>query len=282
MAPRLPSRVRAALLPAACALVCARPAVAQRPRVAVEPLAGAAPAAALWRRTAAVQERRYDGAASGFSGERREVTVRTTVVTRDAAPLVGLRVVVAGVRSPWRLALEGSAGRGELLARTRERWDAFGTASDGTPYNAWHEVRREEWHPVAVAQVALHAERAARVRGVALEWGAGALAQHLRTRRLTWRPGPPSSPFGEVAPERRAYVDPGVRVGAAVGPARGPWSGARLAVRSAHVWRSATMANDYGSELPAPLDASGRRWQWQPEVAVSWRLWIGPRAGGPP
>lgn len=241
---------------------------AQGVRVTFEPRFGMLPAAALWSRTTESMTTSLDP--TDVTMPSRAVSTQSFGIRRDAMPLLGASVAIA-LAGRWRYVFDGAYASGDLRTRVTGA-DHLYMAAGGDPVAGGSSTQRER-HPVSIAQFGLRAERAAVARGAAIDASIGAVAQRLRTRTTRWVPGPPSQGF-ELVPvhHRTSYLDPGLAIGIAVGPSTGPLAALRLGLRSTHVWRGPDLANAYQIRTEDALDAEGRRWQWQPEVLLGWRL----------
>ena len=256
----------------ACGLLLPAAARAQGLRIAVEPRVSALPGATLWQGSAS----RTIEVTPELSGGATSVTAtRDVKLSRPALAIVGARVTLAPSGGAWRLALDGGAGSGTMRADVYE----------GQLYHyGWEQVQAGRHFgdgdlPLAIAQLGAHVERGLRVRRAAIDLGAGAMAQRVRTRAISTLPPMPSQ--GGYDPTLRyAYrtvTDPALQVSAAVGPSRGALSGLRLALRSTHVLRDGELANAYGSapsfQVPDQRpQLRARRWQWQPELSLGWQV----------
>jgi hypothetical protein len=237
---------------------------AQPMRIAVEPQVSALPGNALWgESTRRVQDGSYGG-----TGNLR----RTTEVGRDAMFLYGARLTFAPGAARWRVVLDGGAGRTRMHFSQHEL-NRF-VSADGSVAST-DAVDLEHGQDATMFQLGLRAERDGRWRRWATEASGGLIAQRLRTKEETVSvPVPMGPPFLRALPAR-SYTDPALAVGAAIGPASGALSGLRLSLRSTHVWRTPDLPNDLALSAYTQLQAKDRAWQWQPEIALGWRMWIG-------
>ena len=239
---------------------------AQSLRVGIEPHVGALPGTPLWRE----QSTRFDQAAGP---QALEMTLRRTVdVARDPMALFGARITLARVGSPWRLVVDGGGGSTRLHATQRE-YDRV--ASPGGFAISTTETDMTLGQDVTILQLGLRLERVGRWKRMATELGAGAMLQQLRTHEETNVLTSPTLPPAIIPVASHRYLDPGLVLGGAIGPATGMLSGLRLSVRSAHVWRDADVPNDFVLSPYTQLNAKSRAWQWQPEVSLGWRMWLG-------
>jgi hypothetical protein len=246
---------------------------AQGLRIAVEPVVGALPAGTLWNssRSVAVIASSPDDRYPDVP-ETPATHAHTVRLSRDAMPVYGGRLTLAPPGGAWRLELGGAAGSGTLRARVSDRI----AADDGvTPlFDSGARFQSGDL-PLALAQVGVHVERALRPRrAVAIEIGAGAMAQRVHTRTQVAYDGPSTGGSTIVVQQRyRSVTDPGLQASVAAGPATGALAGLRFAFRSTHVLRAPRLANEYRNmNYAMDYPRRFRRWQWQPELSLGWRL----------
>ena len=263
----------AALL--ACGLTL--PATAAAQRIAFEPVVTGLPAASMWDASRA-QEVYFGGTATLVppSGPPDGVYTHSVKLTRGTMPMYGGRLTLAAPGGAWRMVLDGATGSGRMRAEVYDIIQAYPTSESVVVPESWGFDNDDL--PLTLAQVGVHVERALRTRRAAIEVGGGAMAQRMRTRTQVMYAGPST---GGLPYSRFHYVsatDPGLQASAALGPASGPLAGLRLAVRSTHVWRIGDLANTYGNSSGGLRFRNNyRRWQWQPELALAYRL---PLVGG--
>jgi hypothetical protein len=270
------SRIALALGLLGCgSLVFPAAAHAQGFRVTVEPRVSGLPGATIWQGSASRTFTTEPTVPAADQPPPSITNTRDVKLSRPALAIVGARVTLAPAGGAWRLALDGAAGSGTMRADIDEEQLYQG---------GWEQVVGGRHFgnrdlPLAVAQVGAHVERGMRMRRAAIELGGGAMAQRIRTRTMSLLPPTPSQ-GGYSSDVRYAYrtvIDPALQVSAAVGPSTGVLSGLRLALRSTHVWRDGRLANEYGTapsfQVPdARPQLRGRRWQWQPELSLGWRV----------
>lgn len=261
-----PSPVSCALSVLACALV---PMVlpAQRPRVSFEPRVSGLPDATVWGRTTT------SATMPSFDSTSTITMSRIVKLERTPVSMVGGRLVLTPVSGRWRFGVDGGIGGGSMRAYVRE--ETYSPRSDPwlpdgccRGYRSYGRSRV----PLALAQLGVSVERPMRWKGIGVDAGAGAMGQQLRTRTISVVDDPFTGWFRDITHYRTVY-DPALQGSIAIGPASGRGAGLRLAMRSTHVWRHARLANDFLAGYRNSLtDASGRQWQWQPELGLSWQV----------
>ena len=243
----------------------AAPLDAQRARLTIEPRVSALPASDLWGQETVSSSATVTSA----TGTVEQVTrSRRTVIDREGLALVGARATYAPGGGAWRVALDAATGRTHLNAHVAYRTvvEPF-SGGVGQSY-AYQQLQHQ---PLRLTQVALRGARELVAAGAAFEASAGLLAQHLFVRR-TFALRPPYTNGVAIAHRRESYLDPAAVVGLSISPDAGPLRGARLSLQSTHPWRSPAMANTYGDIGDGSPNSTDRQWQWQPEIALSWRL----------
>ena len=243
-------------------------------RIAVEPRVAALPAASMWNSSrsqdvtdGSILSPYPFGNATGTTG----VYTHRVRLSHGAMPMYGGRLTMASAGGTWRLALDGAMGSGTLHAAVS---DEVETQFAGSTMSSREYTLRNPELPLALAQFGVHVERGLRVGGAALVAGCGSMAQQLRTRTQRQVISPASGGYtGASEYSYHTALDPALQASFAFGPASGPLSRLRVALRSTHVRRAPDLANQYATATGGMRFKSGDyRWQWQPELSLGYRL----------